>query len=153
MPRRITDNEGTQFLNVDLDVFSKVPLDPIVDAFGKKVFVLHAGKWGRRYSAHFELTDSGRGQQGDQLIRRFVELVKRLPRRARRLWNEADRREFNIGIEAAVRSQIFELRLQPRTLEAVARVGGRIVVTVYAPERVLRRARGRPRRKYEKQNT
>lgn len=47
------DEKRTQFLNVDLDIFSKVPLDRIVDAFGEKVFVLHAGKWGRRYSAHF----------------------------------------------------------------------------------------------------
>jgi hypothetical protein len=130
------NEEGTQFLNVDLDIFSRVPLDPIVEAFGKKVFVLHVGKWGRRYSAHVELSGSGADKRADLLVRRLVGLVKELPRGARRVWNEAESREFNLGIEAARRSQMFELRLQPETLEAVASVDGRIVITVYAPERL-----------------
>src|SRR5688572_9883805 len=110
-----TDEEGTQFLNVDLDIFSKAPLDPIAEAFGKKVSVLHVGKWGRRYSAHFELAGSGAEteKQADRLVRRLVALVKGLPRRARRLWDEADAKEFNLGIEAAVKSPLFELRIQP----------------------------------------
>ena len=132
------DDQGTQFLNVDLDIFSKAPLDPIVEAFGKKVCVLYVGKWGRRYSAHFELAGSGAEteKQADRLVRRLVALVKRLPRQARRLWNEADAKEFNLGIEATVKSPLFELRIQPETLDAVARVGGRIVITVYAPVRL-----------------
>jgi len=83
--------------------------------------VLHSGRWGRRYSAHFELTGSGIVRSGasqsgvskeaDRLIRRFVSLVEQLPRPARRLWNQADSREFNIGIEAAARSKMFEMRL------------------------------------------
>ena len=130
------NDEGTQFLNVDLDMFSQVPLDPIVEAFGTKVFVLHVGKWGRRYSAHVELSDSGTDKRADRLVRRLVGLVKKLPRRARSVWNEAESREFNLGIEAAARSRMFELRLEPETLKAVASVGGRIVITVYAPERL-----------------
>ena len=136
--------EGTHFLNVDLDIFSRARLDPIVDAFGEKVFVLHVGKWGRRYGAHFELRGSGIqpatasqtrvSKQADRLVQRFVGLVKQLPRPARQLWNNADSREFNVGIEAAARSRMFELRLEPKTLEAVATVDGRIVITVYAPE-------------------
>jgi hypothetical protein len=35
------DEEGTHFLNVDLEIFSRARLDPIVDAFGEKVSVLH----------------------------------------------------------------------------------------------------------------
>jgi hypothetical protein len=139
---------GTRFLNVDLDIFAKVPLDAIVEAFGDDVIVLHAGRRGRRYSAHVELSHSGResAQQADRVVRQLVRLVDRLPRRARRLWNQADAREFNLGIEAAARSRVFELRLHPATLEAVAKVDGRIVVTVYAPHRVLRVARTRKRR-------
>jgi hypothetical protein len=128
---------GTQFLNVDLDVFSKVPLDPIADAFGERVLVLHVGRRGRRFGAHFELNSYTRNPQADRLIWRFVQLIRKLPRPARRLWNEADAREFNIGIEAAEKSPPFEMRLQPKTMAAVVSVHGRIVVTVYAPERVL----------------
>lgn len=139
---------GTQFLNVDLDVFAKVPLNAMAEAFGDTVIVLHAGRRGRRYSAHLELSGSGgeSAQQADRVVRQLVRLVERLPRHARRLWNQADAREFNLGIEAATKSRVFELRLQPGTLKAVANVDGRIVVTVYAPQRVLRAARTRKRR-------
>ena len=44
--------------------------------------------------------------------------------------------EFNVGIEAATKSRMFELRLEPDTLRAVAGVAGRIVITVYAPKRI-----------------
>ena len=138
------DEEGTHFLNVDLEIFSRARLDPIVDAFGEKVSVLHVGKWGRRYSAHFELRGSGIhppaashnrvAKEADRLVQRFVGLVKQVPRPVRQLWNKADSREFNVGIEAAARSRMFELGLEPKTLEAVASVSGRIVITVYAPE-------------------
>ena len=140
------DNHGgTQFLNVDLDIFGKVPLDPIVEAFGDEVLVLHVGKWGRRYSAHVELSASGAesAHQADRVVRQLARLVERLPRHARRIWNQADAREFNLGIEAAVKSGMFELRLKPETLAAVAKLDGRIVITVYSPLRVLSSVRKR----------
>jgi hypothetical protein len=37
----VVDDEGTHFLNVDLEVFSRAPLDGLVAAFGDKVDVLH----------------------------------------------------------------------------------------------------------------
>jgi hypothetical protein len=144
--RPLADGEGTCFLSVDLDIFSRVPLDPIVQAFGKKVLVLHVGRWGHHYSANVELLDCYR-QNADRQIWRLVELVKKLPRSARRLWNDAEVKEFNIGIEAAVKSRLFELRLQPETLQAVASVDGRIVITVYAPVRLPSSPRSRLRRK------
>ena len=48
----MTEEEGTTFLNVDLEVISRTPLDPLVEAFGRKVDVLHVGPWGQRYGAH-----------------------------------------------------------------------------------------------------
>jgi hypothetical protein len=67
---------------------------------------------------------AGSGYRGnaDSLLRRLVTLVKALPRNARRLWNTAQSREFNVGIEAAAKSRTFELRLEPETLMAVAGV-------------------------------
>ena len=147
LPTLVFDEDRTHFLNVDLDVFSRTPLDPLVAAFGEKVFVLHVGKWRRRYSAHFELHGYSKNPSADVLIKRFVQLVKRLPKPARRLWNKAYAREFNIGIEAVTKSAVFELRLQPETLSDVAAVRGRVVVTVYAPERVVRTAKRRRRKK------
>ena len=44
---------SAQFLNIDLDLWSKSSLDPLLKAFGRKVVALHAGKDGREYRAHF----------------------------------------------------------------------------------------------------
>jgi hypothetical protein len=135
----------TRFLNVDLDIISKVPLDPIVEALGDRVFLLYAGRRGRKHGAHFELTGYSRQPQADRLIRRFVKCIEELPRSARRLWDTADVREFNIGIEATNRSPAFELRLRPATLTDVARVNGQIVITVYAPHRLVRSMARKPK--------
>jgi hypothetical protein len=132
----MTDEEGTTFLNVDLEVISRTPLDPLVQAFGRKVDVLHVGPWGRRYGAHVEVAGSGYRGNADSLIRRLATLIKALPQSARRLWDTAQSREFNVGIEAAAKSRTFELRLERETLMAVAGIAGRIVITVYAPERM-----------------
>jgi hypothetical protein len=68
------------------------------------------------------------------MIQGFVGAVERLPRSARRLWNRSHRRDFNIGIQAAMQPHGYELRLEPATVQAAARVGASIGVTVYAPE-------------------
>lgn len=140
------DEEQTHLLNVDLDIVSRSPLDALVEAFGKKVDVLHVGKWGRHYGARLEVGGSGYGSEANRLIRRFVALVEALPKSRRRLWDSAQSKEFNVGVEAAPQSPLWEWKVHPTTLEGVARVGGRIVVTVYAPERIprlaVRRARG-----------
>jgi len=132
--------ERTHLLNVDLDIVSRTPLESLVAAFGRKVDVLDVGKWGRRYGARLEVGGSGEGNEGaeaDRLIRRFVALVEALPKGTRRLWDGAQLREFSVGIEAAAKSPLWEWKIQPRTLEGVARVGARVSVTVYAPERIL----------------
>lgn len=141
MSGHAAESAGTRFLNVDLDVFSRAPLDPLAAAFGGKVIVLYSGRRGRRYSAHFEVGGYVRNSQADRLIWRFVQLVKHLSRSARRLWDEADAREFNIGIDAAKSSPVFELRLRAETVAAVADIRGRIAVTIYGPERLMRSSR------------
>jgi hypothetical protein len=128
----VTGYKETTFLNVDLDIWSRSPLEPLVAALGKKVCVLHVGKEARRHGAHLELARSGgRAHNADQVIRRLAKLVTSLPRSQRTLWNRAQVRAFNVGIQAATKPFSYELRLQPETLAAIASVNGRLVVTVY----------------------
>ena len=69
----------------------------------------------------------------DRTIIGLTWLVKRLPPCYRKVWDSAKSREFNVGIEAGLEPHSFELRLNPRTVDAVRDVGGTLVVTVYAP--------------------
>lgn len=137
----------TKFLNVDLDIWSRASLEPLVRALGPSIVELFVGHDGRRHAAHLEWARSS--AKPDAIIQRFVHAVERLPRPARRLWNDAHQREFNIGIQAAMQPHGYELRLDPATVQAAARVGASIGVTVYAPEwppKAKAPSRGRARR-------
>lgn len=72
--------EQSRFLNVDLDLWSRAPLEPLVRAFGDRVIVNHVGKDGpRRHRAHLMLSDSGYSDDCDRLLRRFADAVRQLP--------------------------------------------------------------------------
>jgi hypothetical protein len=77
----------THFLNVDLDILSKSTLQPLVDAFGKKVIVLFSGKVKRTYRAHLELAKMTK--TADATVKDFCALVEALPNAERALWNRA----------------------------------------------------------------
>jgi hypothetical protein len=65
----------------------------------------------------------------------LIDLVKALPPTARRCWKEATHRTFDIGIDAPPGPCRGKgIPVSQRTIEAVARVGGRILITVYPPE-------------------
>jgi hypothetical protein len=97
-PSRAEDE--TRFLNVDVDVWSRSDLRPLVAAFGRRILVHYVGAERRQHSAHFALA-SAHGKDADAIIRRLVALIEALPRPARQLWNRARVRDFNIGIQAA----------------------------------------------------
>jgi hypothetical protein len=125
--------EATSFLNVDLDVEARDDLSVLVDALGPSVYDLHTGRVGRKYQTHLELASSPRRtHNAEAVVARFVTLLLGLPPRARRLWNSATRRDFNIGIQGGTMPHAFEFALAPDTLQAVAKLGARVVVTIYA---------------------
>lgn len=124
----------TCFLNVDLDVFARSRLEPLADAFGARVLPLYVGAHGNRFRAHFELDASPRAG-ADRLIVGLVRLVRTLPPSARAIWNRAYRRDFNIGIQAGITPDSYELSLKPETLRLASSVNARIVVTIYAAQR------------------
>jgi hypothetical protein len=121
--------EKTSFLNVDLDIYSKSDLTPLVHALDAKVSVLFLGRENRLFSTHLEL--SSHRKNADETIRTLVRLVAALPPQARKLWNSAISRTFNIGIQSGEAPDCFELALSPVTLRQVSSVKGQIIVTVY----------------------
>ena len=62
---------NSQFLNVDLDVYSRSDLQPLVKGFGKKVIALYVGREKRMYSVHLELAGFQR-PSADATIRHFA---------------------------------------------------------------------------------
>jgi hypothetical protein len=120
------------FINVDLDIYSKSNLQPLLAVLAKKVYVLYAGREKRTWSAHLELARITRS--ADATIRGFCALVQALPGAERDLWNTAKVRDFNIGVQAAMRPFSYETVLVAKTVKAASEVNARIVFTIYAPE-------------------
>jgi len=123
----------THFLNVDLDIYSRQDLGPLVSAFGKKVFVLYVGRERRSYSTHLEVTKVTKS--ADSTIRGSCALIRALPKVERGLWNAAKRRDFSIGVQAAHQPPSSDFAIEAETVKAVSELGARIVLTVYAPRR------------------
>jgi hypothetical protein len=125
--------DETQFLNVDLDIEAPFDLAPLVAALGDAVFELHSGIVGDRFETHLELAgESIQPGSADIAIGVFVRLLSQLTPDAKQLWDRATRRDFNIGIQGGRTPHAFEVALPRDVLAAVADLGARIVITVYA---------------------
>ena len=134
-------HEGeSAFLNVDVDVFSRSPLDSLVAAFGKKVMVHYVGGERGRYEAHFSLWFP---RHADHAIKRLAQLITKLPKPARGMWNNASKRIFNVGYQSGFRPHSFESEISTAAVAAASRVRASIMVTIYATEE---KPRKRPRR-------
>jgi hypothetical protein len=73
----------THFLNVDLDIYSRVDLQQLVNALAERVIVLYVGREKRTFSAHLEVTKVTR--TAERAIREFCALIRQLPKAERKL--------------------------------------------------------------------
>jgi len=140
MPRAI----APKFLNVDFDLRSRLAPAPFIAAFAPRYTVQDLGKQGRRYWVH--LGGRSSADTPSDSILEYARMFDRMPPDARRVFDRA-LREFDIGFEAGSNvPQAGEWVLSKRALEAAARLGATIRVTVYEPSEIVE-ARQRPVRK------
>ena len=136
--------DKTCFLNVDLEIYSKSDLQPLVDAMGEQVFVLFAGRVKRHYEAHIEADGSWLPMTSymsspESLILRLCGVILDLPPKARKLWNAAKSRTFDVGIGAPKRKTYYWSAISAEAVRAAAEVGAQIAITVYGPMKVARK--------------
>jgi hypothetical protein len=138
MPRPQSVLDKTQFLNVDLDIRSRSDLQPLVDAMGKKIIVLYIERFKGTCTARLELSGSHlprdkHSQSPELIILRFCKLIGGLPPEARKLWDGARSREFDIGIESHGPMRYYWFAVASRALRAAVEIDAQIAVTVYGP--------------------
>jgi hypothetical protein len=136
------DEGSTHFINVELDLWSRWPLDAFAEALPRRVSRHYVGCEGRIYGAHF---GPGFPRTADSGIRMFLRVLRSLPRSAMKEWKRAHRREFNIGIQGGLRPHAPEFRVGADTLAAVSALNASLVVTVYAAERPSETRPGDPK--------
>lgn len=122
-----------EYLTIDLDVRSRRSLALLHEAWPSAQTPGHTGTAAPRWLLLMAPT-GGKNPDDDAL--EFVRLVERLPKPARRCWDQASRRTWDIGIQAGLAPWSFEeVTLRTETLRAIARVGGRVQITLNAPHR------------------
>lgn len=140
------DERVSHFLNVDLELKSRADLGPLFAALDKKMVVLHSRRERGVSHASLELYEFSRYVTPEACIARFVQLVRRLPPSARRVWDGARRRRFDIGIEAVASGGTYASHITAKTVRAAAEVGAEIALTVYGPA-VRKKRRASPQRR------
>lgn len=122
-----------RFLNVDLDINSATKLNSLVVEMGKRVVVLHSGRVSGKKRHLLRLESAGEYDGPDATIHVLCGVVESLSPAARRVWNAA-RKEFNVGYELRPSERYSRFSLRPDTLERMAELGARLVVTYYRSE-------------------
>lgn len=131
--------DKTTFLNVDLRIYSKSDLQPLVDAMGDKIRKLYVGRERRMFKAQLEL--AAQPKSPESAVRGYCKLIQQLPQAARELWDAARTREFDIGIEAPAATKFYWFSIAPTVIKASSEVNAFIVVTIYGPAKLVRKSR------------
>jgi hypothetical protein len=120
-------------MNVDLEIGARkrADLEPLLVAIDGKLFDLFRGRLHGLYCAHFEVL--GPAGDANKAIHGLAAAIEALPAPARRAWDRALQRDFNVGVELARRMDMLELAIERDAVERVAALGGRIVFTAYQP--------------------
>jgi len=127
-------SEPTHFLNVDLEIAGRVSqIGVLVKALNERLISLHELVERGRVRAHFESLSPRSSRTPALTLRTLLDVIEALPVAARHAWKLARVRDFNIGIQAGRLPHFEEYAVESETLTRVARLGGRVVVTVYAP--------------------
>ena len=120
------------FLNVDLDIESRCPLTPLINALGDHVIVLHQLATSQVFSASLETPDPADG--ADATINTLCSLIESLPEDARQSWHACTTRVFNIGYQGGYHPRgefTFQSLLHPATIARIAHLGAGVAVTIY----------------------
>jgi hypothetical protein len=134
-PLGIRVEPEAQFLAVDLEIVSRRQIDQLAPAFGDNVGINRNEQVGKD---HILLLSTGGktpfsedlNKMINQTILMQVKLVHKLPEVARKQWDDARTKTFDIGIQAGGGPHVFEVRLTKQTILAVSAVGGCIQFTI-----------------------
>lgn len=133
-----TSRREAKFVAVDVDVRSRRSLAPLLAVWPHAQTPGRVNQRAPRWLVQSGLTaPTARYRTRDTAdfrVNDLVRVIEALPKPARRCWDQATHRTFDIGIEGpAEPGRGAGIPVSQRTIEAVARVSGRIVITVYPP--------------------
>jgi|SRR5579863_6213765 len=132
-PMPISKLDKDSFMDVALEIFSRSDLQPLAAALGANVQVFYVGKEFGLFKAYFY---PGRGRQNktpESGILRYCRLVKKLPPSKRKMWNAAESRSLDIGIQAPTKGRRYWSAIGQEAVRAAAEVDAQIAISVFGP--------------------
>ncbi|MEM1445790.1 MAG: hypothetical protein AAGF84_07040 [Planctomycetota bacterium] len=118
-----------RYLNVDLDIESREPLEALIADLGEEVDVLYHGQSRGLHEASFELP--GITADAESTITEFCTLLFNLGPEAMGVWERAVSRTFDIGFESGDAPRSFRAIIHPDTVRNVADLNAAVIVTIY----------------------
>jgi hypothetical protein len=122
-----SERPSLRFINVDLDVESVAELRPLIDAMEPYAYSLERPPG----LASFEVNEASPNDP-EVVIQEFIRIVKSLPPAARKAWDEASKRVFDIGLQSGRHPFRQSYNIGLETLRAAADIGAHIAITIYA---------------------
>lgn len=115
------------FINVDLDVASAKDLRPLMGALEPHTYLLERPSG----EASFEINEAS-PKDPEATILEFIRVVKALPPAARKAWDAASKRVFDIGLQSGRHPFRQSYNIGIETLRETACIGADIAITLYA---------------------
>ena len=128
---------AARFINVDLDVESKLPLDYFAAqmANGTDVSILHSGdNGGRGYFTRLECADGGSTCEPDSIVNLFCELIENLDERSRAEWDKAHLKSFDLGFEFVEGDFSYDCPIRDYTILRMSKLGAALGISIYNHE-------------------
>ena len=137
---------AARFVSAQLEIESPRPLGSVLEAFsGREVVSFDYRESKRGFSVAFEYTGAGASTDADAQIDEFCNMVEHLKEPARRIWEGAYRKTFNLGYEIdtakshhlagdeqpAGAIECFRSELRPETVARIARLRASVLVSIY----------------------
>ena len=105
---------------------------PIIEEFGEEVIELHHGKHHNGYFASFELNNEL--DNANSIISYFCVLIKNFDPIAKKLWDSAHSKVFDIGYQSNVSPQNYYSYIHWDTIQNLSSLGASLAITIYSPE-------------------
>ncbi|PQJ29354.1 hypothetical protein [Rubritalea profundi] len=121
-----------EFINIDLEIEFSEPLDHLcreLDEAG--CLVLYNGSSDTGFLASFEIEDEESRDDPNAIIISFCDAINSLGEQALLVWDQADRRVFDIGYESCPPEGVFTSALRCEVLDQIAKCGADVKITIY----------------------
>ena len=144
---RIRKKIDFYFINLDLELESTESVQPLITELENEVFSGYCGGFdnlgcleikpykivdGVEVDVYKTFDDAEEDVGGaDLFINEFCTIIENLSVESKKIWDQCNRKEFDLGFQGGNTLKTFRTRIQAETIKRCAKLGSSIMFTVY----------------------